>query len=66
MEPGYVAEEILSAVECLQEDVVIADMKANFAILLKTLWPSLLSRVMKKRAQKEEQSELAVTKNKTD
>ncbi|XP_065066365.1 dehydrogenase/reductase SDR family member 7B-like [Rhopilema esculentum] len=66
MEPGHVAEEILSAVECLQEDVVIADMKANLAILLKTLWPSLLSRVMKKRAQKEEQSELVVTKNKTD
>lgn len=53
MEPSSVAMEVIKAIECHEEDVIIADVKTNLGILLKNLWPSLFYRIMKKRAIRE-------------
>ena len=53
MEPGFVAMEILNAIECGKEDLILADFKSNIAILLNTLWPSLFAKIMKSRAKRE-------------
>ena len=55
MEPGIVAMEIVKAIECHEEDVIIADVKTNLGIVLRSLWPSLFYRIMKKRATRERQ-----------
>ena len=54
MEPSFVAMGIIKAVECQEEDVVIADLKTNIGILLKSLYPTLFYRLMKRRAIKEQ------------
>ena len=53
MEPSYVAMDIIKAVECQEEDVIIADIKTNLGILLKNFYPALFYRIMKKRAIRE-------------
>lgn len=55
MEPSDVAMVILNAIECQQEDVIIADYQAHIGILMKTLLPSLFYRLMKRRARKMKQ-----------
>lgn len=54
MEPSFVAMGILKAVECQEEDVVIADLKTDIGILLKNLYPTLFYRLMKRRAIREQ------------
>lgn len=47
-----VADEIWQAVSKGQDEVVIADLKTNVAVLLRALAPRVLFRIMAKRALK--------------
>ena len=53
MEPSCLAIDIIHAIECQEEDVIIADLKANIGIFMNTVFPSFFSRIMKKRAKDE-------------
>ena len=52
--PAYVAEQTYNAHAAGKEEIVIAQAKAHLAIALKAYMPSLLSRIMKRRARKAE------------
>ena len=53
MKPEEVAEQVVSCIISGYEEMVIAPLSNRVAINLRTLTPSLLSRVMKRRAAKQ-------------
>lgn len=53
-DPREVADEIWEAVARGKDEVVMGDMKTSMAVLLRTLAPRTLFRILSKRAQKSE------------
>ena len=56
MDPEFVAGRILEAIERKEEDVILADFAANAAVCLRTFLPGLLFKILKRRANKEDNS----------
>ena len=49
MSPEFVAKTALMAIAEKEVDVVMADVKSNLAIILKTLFPTAFSRIIQKK-----------------
>lgn len=64
MKPETVAESIVSCLLSGEEDVILAHASHQLAIVLRSLTPTLISRIMKHRAARQRRDTAVVKKEK--
>ena len=57
MEPAFVASQVVEAVQCHLNDVLLAPVFHRLAVYLKNIFPNLFATLMAKRALKQRQKE---------